>query len=323
MSSNPGRIRARGLLALRLLVTLAALGLLVHLYDARLAARILGQAGLWAFVAGFGLYGACILASALKWRSLQPDVPLGTLLHAMLASCYYAILPSGQLGAELGKMLIIKAVRPEARGVLSAIVLDKVLGVASLLVLCAAGLALTQHCVPSWQLVLVSVLVAGCVIALAATAVVHRLPGGDPSRTGVVHRSWRAGLGMVAEISEAMRRPRAIVANLLLGVVLQSCVVGMYLVLAPALGIHAETANMVALVGIANLAALLPVSIGGFGVREAGLTSLLATASLATGEQALALAFASMSIILAWAAVGAVVELAMLLRAPRPAQPSS
>jgi len=76
-------------------------------------------------------------------------------------------------------------------------------------------------------------------------------------------------------------------------------------------------------VGIANLAPLLPISIGGFGVREVGLTSLLTTAHLATGEQSIALAFAAMIIFLAWAAVGAVVELAMLLRSSRGNQSSS
>jgi uncharacterized membrane protein YbhN (UPF0104 family) len=97
----------------------------------------------------------------------------------------------------------------------------------------------------------------------------------------------------------------------------QGAVVACYLVLAPSLELQVEVAALAGAVAIANLAALIPISIGGFGVREVGLVAILTAEYAVPGERALALSLTAMCVFLLAAMIGGFLELNTAFRGVR------
>jgi uncharacterized membrane protein YbhN (UPF0104 family) len=85
---------------------------------------------------------------------------------------------------------------------------------------------------------------------------------------------------LVASMSEAMtalrRRPSALAGCLCLSMSVQSCFIGVNILLAENSGLFLPAAAWFYAWPLAKLLALAPISLGGLGVREASLAALLA-----------------------------------------------
>ncbi|MEP6633299.1 MAG: lysylphosphatidylglycerol synthase transmembrane domain-containing protein [Luteimonas sp.] len=306
--------RHRLLFVLRIAVTVIALVALFGLYRPGDVLPLAAHAGAIACTLAVVAYAVCIVVSAFKWSLIARDVPFATLLHAVLAACFYALLPSGQLGAELGKAFIVKAKRPQAENILASIVFDKIAAVAGLLLIGVLASALSSHRVPSWQTALLIGLASCCAAALFAAPWVVGI-GRRLKLPASLFSARDTALRMVETIQTYGQNRSLLLRCIVLGAISQCAVIAVYVVFAAALGLHVGTAELVGAVVIANLATLLPISVGGFGVREAGLTALLAGQYGVPGEQALALSLLPMSVFLLFALAGALLESHAVLRA--------
>lgn len=301
------------LLLLRLTITVLALFFLFRLYRPEDVADMVRGVGPAAFFAATALYVLCIFVGAWKWSIVLDTVPYATLLRAVLASCFYSILPSGQLGGELSKILIVKSRHPDVRDAVASVLFDKLTGVLGLLLLGAASLCLSYGDVSSWQIYMVSALAIGCMGFLLLAPLLAGVVDAIRLRNSLLRRAQGILGDALKKINQFARNRPLLLKSLLLGVLSQGTIVASYLVVASALDIRIEVTNLVSAVVLANLAALLPVSIGGFGVREAGLTALLANDHGVPGEQALALSLTVMSVFLLAAMAGGLVELRKLV----------
>jgi hypothetical protein len=87
------------------------------------------------------------------------------------------------------------------------------------------------------------------------------------------------------------------------GVLFQLLGVGVYLLLANNLGIEIATAHWMWMAGVAAIAVLLPLSVGGIGLREGTLVAMLAQFGI-PGESSLALSLGIFAMVLLVASVG-------------------
>jgi uncharacterized membrane protein YbhN (UPF0104 family) len=293
---------------LRAAVTCITIYLLFNLYQPSEVARLASEVGVTALSAALLIYALCVHISAWKWGVLLESVPYRIRMRAVLASCFYSTLPSGQLGGELSKVLIVRASHPHADNVLATVVFDKLTGVMGLLLIGLLSFSLSDVYRTHWGMALIIPGVAACGVPLLAArglaTFIVRMKVSSNALQGMQLRASHF-LGHIAEFS----RNRAILMrSISLGIASQATVILVYLFIAEGIGIRLSTTDMVSAVVLANLATLLPISIAGFGVREAGLTAILVSQHGIHGEKAFALSLTAMAIFLLPAIAGAMIE---------------
>jgi uncharacterized membrane protein YbhN (UPF0104 family) len=220
-------------------------------------------------------YLATHSVATAKWR-LMVNMAGAGLNYPQAAQCYFAglfgnvFLPSIVGGDLIRAGLAVKMGRNRA-GTLFGSVLDRMLDVAALGLVAGAGALLLPGALDErsrrvfWALAGVFALAAATGAALLALLPVRRFPF-------KVRRK-------LAKLRHAMRslaqQPLRVVLALLLGVVIQSSLVLLNAVLGTAVGLNIPLHVWLFAWPIAKLSALLPVTQGGIGVREAALAGLL------------------------------------------------
>jgi uncharacterized membrane protein YbhN (UPF0104 family) len=193
------------------------------------------------------LYGACQLLSSLRWglilRPLGVPVRPRRLFALYLVGMFFNQLLPGSIGGDVVKMVALA--RGAAGGV--SVVLDRLVGLAALLVLAAAAALFGTRVDPRLGALGAAVLLAAA-IAFAALRV-------------------SAGRSRIAQVVKALP-PRALAAPLAVGATVQVLNAAVYLILASALALPAPLSLVVALYIAVTLAAAAPISLGGLGVRE-------------------------------------------------------
>ena len=251
------------------------------------------------------LFSLSVVVSVYKWKVCLPAAHFRTLFRSYLTSLFLFLLPTGTLGAEISKLAVARSDRIPLPAVAASIALDKLTGLAALaLVGSVAGFLATIPYAKS----------AAAVLLLAALAAMAMVIAAGPfsdfgapwrARGGVVRRKL---LSLTASIAEIGARPGLIWRSLAIGIVAQGVMVAIYACLATGLGLTYPLPELVLCVVIANLVSILPITLGGLGVRELGLVALLAELGIGA-DASTALALAVFGIFLVGAAAGFVNQL--------------
>jgi uncharacterized membrane protein YbhN (UPF0104 family) len=261
--------------ALRLLVGLAILALLLALLPRE---RVWGAMRsvpllLWlAVVAGY-LGAHCL--GAMKYRMM---VNLGGagLSRAQAAQCYFGglfgtlFLPS-IVGGDVVRAGVGLRVARHRAGFLLGSLMDRLMDVSALALISVAGALLVPGQLDVRSRRVFFVLAAtGALLAAGVVVVLLLLPAARfPFRA-------RRRLVRVREAARSLaRKPYVVAVSLLGGVVVQVTFATLTAVLADSCGLHLHLRVWLLAWPLAKLAALLPLSQGGLGVREAALAALL------------------------------------------------
>lgn len=271
--------KTRGSVATVLLRAAVSVGLVAALLTWLPAGRLLGQIGrigavTWLLVVALFLGGHAI--SAMKWRMLiaragAPVTPFVALRAHAAGLCANLCLPSIVGGDVIRAGLIVRSA-----GRLEAVALgslaDRLIDTTALLTIAgSAALLVSGLASPSTTTALVSVGLAlslAVVAGFVATRVLStaRVP---PRLTRVAERVRQA-------LDALLAAPGTGAAALALSLLVQGGFVGLNLVLARAIGLELAASVWMFAWPLAKLVALVPVSLGGIGVREVALAALLA-----------------------------------------------
>ena len=266
---------------LRTLVPVVLLVALASVIDARAALAALGSAHPGWIVAGLALVQFQVVASALRWRWTAARLGQRIGARRAIAEYYLATLANQTLpGGVVGDAA--RAVRSTDSAPLGtaglAVAVERVSGQAALLAVTLAGLAawpalLGDRPASGTRTVLAAL---GVALALAALVALARRVG--PARL----RRGADGLG------RALRRTWIEDGAWAVQGVASLAIVGSYLALwatsALALGAPLPPAALVTVVPLALLTMLVPISIGGWGLREAASAALWPLAGLAAAD---------------------------------------
>ncbi|MFN2431807.1 MAG: lysylphosphatidylglycerol synthase transmembrane domain-containing protein [Gemmatimonadota bacterium] len=226
--------------------------------------------------AALGAYLALHLLGVAKWRRLVNSAG-GGLSWAGAVRCYYlglfgnVFLPS-LVGGDVVRAGLALRLSPSRSGVLLGSLVDRMLDVVALAGLAAAGALLAPGTVDPKSRTIFRVLAAGAAVgglALAAAAMVIRARWfSRRMRERLVHarRAVRA----------LSRQPQDVLLAFGSGVLLQGLQVVLNAWIGEACGLHLPAAVWLFAWPLAKLSALVPVTQGGIGVREAALAALLA-----------------------------------------------
>jgi len=299
----------------RALVSILALVLLLTLYDFRQilhSARSIREAHLAVAIGFFAVNTALFI---VKWTLTLPgEVAFLAAARSFLVSRFHSLLPAGQVGGELSKVLTL-ASHADPSVITGSVVFDKITGLLSLGLLGASAWVFFPSA-PVWMIVLVLLIIVGCVIALACSPLAGTLLA--TNRGGVHFLSrLRAKIALIsAPIVRWTTDPWLMVRVLALGLAGQACMIVVYLLIARGLEIMLPVPELVLFVVVANLATLIPISLGGVGVREAGLVGLLASHGVAA-ESAIALSLIVFAVFVLGVTAGAAIECQELVYACR------
>lgn len=221
-------------------------------------------------------YLATHVIGVMKWR-LTLRLSQARLTFAQAARCYFAglfgtlFLPS-IVGGDVVRMgLAFRTERNKAAILLGSLV-DRVLDIISLCVVAGIGALLLPGALDARSRRVFSVLAIACMLgtagffALLAIVPWRKLPF---KIRRLFARLRRAGRSMASQ-------PPYVLVSLSLGIIVQTNFVALSASIAHACGLNISFQIWLLVWPLAKLFALVPVTLGGIGIREAGLAALLA-----------------------------------------------
>lgn len=312
--TSPRRTRAWLATGLRLAGSVLILALLFHFLNfTRLWATMRTlPLGLWLLV--LGGYLATHVIGAFKWR-LTVNVAGAGLTFAEAVRCYYGglfgalFLPS-VVGGDVVRLGLALRLAPNRHGALLGSIVDRILDFTALGILALVGVLLSPGALDprsrrAFRWVAAGV-VAAAIIVLAVLSLI-------PARRFSIR--LRRHLVRLRQAARSMSRRRGyVLLSLALGVVVQGSLVLFTAVIAGGCGLHEPLRVWVFAFPLAKLAALLPVSQGGIGVREVALAALVVPFGVAP-ELAVAVGLVWETIIAAGGLAGGLVSFLLGRRA--------
>lgn len=323
-------------MALKCGVAAIAAALLVVFVDIGAAFACLSRLDPGHALAAAGLVLLTHWVNALKLGLVLPERSARSLFAITLATQAYTLLLPGQIAGEAAKAYRLGVGRGDAADcVVSSVMFDKLTGVAAGLLVTLAGLtSQTVGFGPAFIW-----LAGGALVGLAAAAAVlgsqragDRLvgllrggaappalpPSGVAAPWPGAARRWvgdRLGRFLATWRTHA-RAPRRVLASLTYGVASQCLAVASVQALALGVGVDVGYGAWCVVIGALTIILLVPVTIGGLGVRELSLVGLLGLLGVARDE-ALAVAL----LILAFQAAVGLLGLAVDVLTPHDPPP--
>jgi glycosyltransferase 2 family protein len=236
--------------------------------------------------------------NAVKLLMLMKGRHLRELIRYTFVGLFYGTVLPGQVLGDA--MKAYRLVRPSDDGaaVVAAVVVDKITGLAALLLITGIGLFIDPHGFPDAFRSLFAALMVGLVLVLLFPLVVPNLPNQLNNAFGRFLHAWQT----------STQRWQQLLASLLIGIAFQILSVTVIAYIGSGMGIELSFAQWIAVVGLVSLILLLPVTFAGVGLREGGLVILLGFVGIAPVD-AVALSFALLGYTLFGAAVGAAADL--------------
>jgi uncharacterized membrane protein YbhN (UPF0104 family) len=261
------------------------------------------------------IYLGMIVASAWRWRQLLVAQELAVSNRELVRSYLVATFFNNFLPSNIGGDVVrIKDTVPIAGSrtlAATVVLLDRAIGLLGLLLIAAFGAMLvssrTARLLPigASSLLLVSVLgVAGLGILVLAPDLVARLLA--PLKR--LHAEWvELRLERVVTMFARFRsRPVALLNCLAGAVVVQALLVTFYVAVAASVGIPIPAEHLAVLVPLSFIVQMVPISMNGFGVREATFTAYFRMLGLPI-ESALVLSLLATASIMLFSLSGAAV----------------
>jgi uncharacterized membrane protein YbhN (UPF0104 family) len=274
---------AASVVMLAYLLHLIHLGSLFPDWDVSIAAWLIGA--LFFTVLG-------ILLSAVRWQrvlnAMELPAKLTTLLNCYLAGQFVSNFLPSTIGGDALRVTRLSATNGESPGTFASVVLDRMSGWLILPLLCLAGLAINPTLIhlgrASRAALTISIVT---LIGLAAVLTIAASPKLGGRLAG--HASWLRFVGAVHLGLDRLRRHPAAAAGVIVsGFVYQLAVVAAAILGARALGIHVGPTALLAFVPAVAIVQVLPLTIGGLGVREGAFVLFLEPLGVHR-EQAIAL----------------------------------
>ncbi len=235
------------------------------------------------------LHGVAVFAGVLRWRSLLGaagvELPLGWLARSFLVGRFVGAFTPSTAGLDGWRIWDAGTASGAMGKSAAAVVVEKLVGLIGMALVCAAlvpfgGAALLGP----GAIALALLLAAGAAVGLAA---IHR----PALLARLAARLPRALSGRAAKAIEALASTRLdgrrLASTVLLGVASHLALSAVFFATAGALDLSVGAFTLLAVGNAIVIAVLLPVSVGGVGVREGVAVVLLASAGVASSDAVL------------------------------------
>lgn len=235
------------------------------------------------------LHFAAVLSGVARWRVLLDarglGQPLGWLTRSFLIGRFIGAFTPSTTGLDGWRGYDVARRTGDVAGSAGVLVVEKLFGLVGMAAVCAAV-------APLGALDALGPSALPLALAIAACSVVGLFLLASPKRTralaGVAPRAIRGKVERIAEALAAQELSAGrIAAALGLGIASHLAISSVFAATGAALGVEASAMTLLAVGNAITIAILLPVSIGGVGVRESVAVVLLAAAGVPASDAVL------------------------------------
>ena len=318
------RWRSTAIWAVKIAVSAGLLYVLLSRVDLGLLWQTARNASRAWLAAALGTYLGMVLLSAWRWdlllRAQHVHLPLRTLTSSFLVATFFNNFLPSNIGGDVVRVTDTAKAAGSKTLATTVVLLDRGLGLLGLLFVAALGATVAARMSPSvgplgpgalWGLLAAGALGAG--VCIMRADLIGRLLA--PLR--FIHQEWVSERieRMVAGLARFRAAPGKVLACAAGAVVVQGTLVLFYAAVARGLGIHVSLAHLGLVVPLSFVVQMLPISVNGFGVREATFGFYFALLNLSL-ESALALSFVGAALIMLFSTTGAAIYMARGTRRP-------
>jgi glycosyltransferase 2 family protein len=314
-------------IAIKVALSSAVLGYLIWQIDLTRTIDEIASANGWLVLAALAVFAASTVGMAWRWQLLLISRGLAEPLRWLINLYFigYAatqVLPTG-IGGDALRIVEHSRRRPGRTGeVAAAVLLERVLGAAGVLVMVAIGLVFAVGRIDNVRFLIlveaVSVVLVGCGFFLLFSQRARRRLG-FLGRAAARLRIERPARSLYEAMHAYRERPRTIVVVVLVSVMLQFVRIISIWLCGEAVGLDLSLLVYVILGPLLFLVMMVPFTINGLGVREAFFVAFLGRFDV-DADAAFATGFLFYAVTLATAIPGAII---LLWRSARPAFGSS
>ena len=273
----------------RSVVTLALLGLVASRLDWSLVSTRLREGQPLDFLFAVGLVVLALVAGAWRWHALldRAGVPLGPgrLARIYAVSTFSSSFLPTTAGGDVTRALLVTR-GPDLRRVAVSIVFDRAGGLAGMIGIAWLALALEPGGIPGDA---DAVLIWGTLALVVAGGfvLVGMFHGGKAARRVLPDRLLDLARDARDVLRAYWRSPALLGLWLGLSLLYQGLIAFQIVMLGRAIDVELSFATAAVALTIVTLVTLVPISIGGFGVREGSYVVLLGGVSIAASDATL------------------------------------
>jgi uncharacterized membrane protein YbhN (UPF0104 family) len=311
----PSRARTLAISALKVAVSAGLLALLFTRVDvSRLWSVARNASPVW-LGAALLLYFAMVLASAARWgillRAQHVRLPFSFLTQSFLVATFFNNFLPSNIGGDVVRITDTAKAAGSKTLATTVVLIDRGLGLLGLALMAATGASLMHRMAVGWvgPGALWAGFGVGAIIATPALLMpetVTKLL--QPLR--VFHQEWVDE--RLEKLTYALTRfketPAALAGCFAGAVVVQAILVGFYVAIARSMSIPIGFAELAVIVPVSFIVQMVPVSLNGFGVREATFSFYFTRLGLPL-ESALLVSFVGAALIMLFSLSGGVAYL--------------
>ena len=309
---SPGAARRTLVWLVKILVSAGLLAVLFSRVDfAALWERARTASPLW-LASSVGLYLVMVAVSAWRWHALlaaaRVPVSLGHLFTSFLVATFFNNFLPSNIGGDV--IRIADTARPAGSKTIATLIVlaDRAIGLLGLLLVAALGASLAAH-LPGTGVIGPSILWMLLAAGLGAAGLLVWHPSllvGLLRPFAKLHPEW---IGPRLEKLDGLlgtlrARPAVLAQCFAAAIVVQLVLVGFYLSVARSMAIPVSYWQMALIAPMSFLVQMLPVSMNGFGVREATFAYYFTRIGLSI-EQALLVSFVGAAMMIVFSLSGA------------------
>jgi glycosyltransferase 2 family protein len=229
---------------------------------------------LW--LSALALFLAGHAAAAAKWRLLiGTGVSFPQAFQAHLAGLAANLCLPGLAGGDIVRAGLVYPRAHDASQLVMGSLADRLLDILGLVILAAAGALLAWPGDQGGERRMLGWLLGGAVLVVMlvpASLMIDKVV----QRAHPSNRAARLVARAISATAHLARKPARLALCLAISLAVQATFVGINIALAAAVDLHAPTAAWFFAWSTAKIVAIAPISLGGLGVREAMMASLLA-----------------------------------------------
>ena len=266
------------ILALKISISIILLAVLFSRIDVARLWSTAKQASLSWLLAALVVYAVNVVASLWRWNLLleaqDVDVPARTLAGSFVVGLFFNNFLPSNIGGDFFRIADTAKIAKSKTTATLVILADRIMGVMALVLVAAIGATAAGSIHPAAMPIWPVWLWAGFVVAAAASAPAVLAPDGFGRLLRpltVIHPEWVGGrLDNLTIILNRFRRHPVRLAECFAGAVfVQATMVVFYYAVIVALHLTTPFADLAVIVPISFVVQMLPISVSGFGVREA------------------------------------------------------
>jgi len=269
-------------LLIKLLFSFGLLGILVYKTNMSLLWESIKEITITTIIVSICVFFIAHIINSVKWHILLPQYRIMFLFKLNMISVFYSLLLPGQIAGDIMKAYKLGKGQGDAERIAASVMVDKITGTIGVLFVAFLGFILTAEYAFSFSfsLILLSCLLL-CMIMLLLIRfdflyiLFRNYLAGIPNRRKRFAVFTSKLILFIDALHVYTKKSFILFINVLVGILFQIVAVFISFFIANDLDLLLPFFDWCWIYGIVSIALLLPITIGGLGVREGSLIGIL------------------------------------------------